>query len=183
MNIDPCKGSPYAQNSLAYNFLCAPPVNFSIGLPNFDLYALITYCYRMIYVVVPIDRLGCSSIMTRMEQHQRKPQEEYSRETVLILESLEHLSHQVYHIMSIISDFTTKLNVFFDRQDKAVSDLQGDVDNLTKQIAALQASAGTVTPEDQALLDGIQARASSVSDKLDALDALTPPVTPTSVSA
>lgn len=81
-------------------------------------------------------------------------------------------------IMSAISDFATKLTGFFDRQDKAVADLQGDVDNLTKQIAALQATSGAITPEDQALLDGIQTRASTISDKLDALDALTPPVAP-----
>lgn len=81
--------------------------------------------------------------------------------------------------MSAISDFASKVQAFFDRQDVAITDLQGDVKNLQDQIAALQASQGTITPEDQALLDGIQARASAVSDKLDALDALTPPVTPT----
>jgi len=81
-------------------------------------------------------------------------------------------------IMSAISDFTTKLGAFFDRQDVAVTDLQGDIKNLSDQIAALQNSTGQITPEDQALLDGIQARASAISDKLDALDALTPPVAP-----
>lgn len=82
------------------------------------------------------------------------------------------------NLMSAISDFAAKVTAFFDRQDKAVSDLQGDVDNLQKQIAALQTSQGSITPEDQALLDGIQARAQTVADKLDALDALTPPVVP-----
>jgi len=82
-------------------------------------------------------------------------------------------------IMSAISDFAAKLSAFQDRQDTAISDLQADVDNLTKQIAALQATQGAITPEDQALLDGIQARAAAVSDKLDALDALTPPPAPT----
>lgn len=80
--------------------------------------------------------------------------------------------------MTAIADFSAKMTAFFDRQDAAVADLQGDVDNLTAQIAALQASAGTVTPEDQAALDAIQARAQTVSDKLDALDALTPPKAP-----
>ncbi len=81
-------------------------------------------------------------------------------------------------IMSAISDFATKQNAFNDRIDTAIADLQGDVKSLNDQIAALQASSGTVTPEDQALLDGITARASAVADKLDALDALTPPVAP-----
>lgn len=84
-------------------------------------------------------------------------------------------------IMSAISDFSTKINAFFDRQDAAITDLQGDVKSLSDQIAALQSSAGAITPEDQALLDGIQSRASAVSDKLDALDALTPPVAPPTV--
>ena len=93
---------------------------------------------------------------------------------------LEHLINERFNtIMSAISDFAAKVNAFFDRQDAAITDLQGDVKNLQDQIAALQGSSGTITPEDQALLDGIQARASTVSDKLDALDALTPPVAPT----
>lgn len=80
--------------------------------------------------------------------------------------------------MTAVSDFSNAMSAFFTRQDAAMADLQGDFDNLNAQIAALQASQGTLTPEDQALLDGIQAKASSVSDKLDALDALTPPKAP-----
>src|SRR4029077_2266147 len=79
-------------------------------------------------------------------------------------------------IMSAISDFATKMDAFNTRIDAAIADLQGDVKNLEDQIAALQNSPGTITPEDQALLDGITTRASAVADKLDALDALTPPV-------
>lgn len=86
--------------------------------------------------------------------------------------------HKLETIMTAISDFAARVTAFMDRQDVAVADLQGDVKSLEDQIAALQASAGAITPEDQALLDGIQARASTVADKLDALDALTPPVVP-----
>jgi len=80
--------------------------------------------------------------------------------------------------MSAISDFATKQNAFNDRQDTAIAALQADVTNLNEQIAALQATAGTITAEDQALLDGIQARGSAISDKLEALDAQTPPKPP-----
>lgn len=80
--------------------------------------------------------------------------------------------------MSAISDFNDKLTEFFARQDTAITDLQGDVKNLEDQITALQNSAGQITPSDQALLDGIVQRVSVVSDKLDALDQLTPPVAP-----
>lgn len=100
-----------------------------------------------------------------------------------ILEEMRRLRHEIRElkdsIMSAISDFATAQSAFQDRMDAAVTGLQGDVKNLTDQIAALQASTGTITPADQALLDGIQARAKSVADKLDALDQLTPPVVPT----
>lgn len=81
--------------------------------------------------------------------------------------------------MSAISEFAVKMSAFSDRQDKAVSDLQGDVDFLTKKIEELQNSAGQITPEDQASLDAIQSRAETISTKLEALDNLTPPVPPT----
>ena len=77
-----------------------------------------------------------------------------------------------------LAAFSTAITAFFGRQDTAVTELQGDVKNLTDQIAALQSSPGTITPSDQALLDAIQARAQVVSDKLDALNAQTPPVVP-----
>jgi hypothetical protein len=81
-------------------------------------------------------------------------------------------------IMSAISDFATKQAAFNDRQDAAIAGLTSDIQNLEDQIAKLQSTQGAITPEDQALLDGIQARAATISDKLDALDALTPPVVP-----
>jgi len=116
-----------------------------------------------------------------MDSSKRHDKKHTSRETVLLLEAIEDLSRQLKKIMSVISDFAAKVNAFNDRIDTAVTDLQGDVDNLTKQIAALQASAGQITAEDQALLDGIQARVGTIADKLDALDALTPPAAPPAV--
>ena len=89
-----------------------------------------------------------------------------------------HINQKLEQIMSAISDFNDKLQGFFNRQDTAIADLQSDVKNLDDQIAQLKAQLGTVTPADQALLDGIVARVSAVSDKLDALDSLTPPVAP-----
>ncbi len=82
--------------------------------------------------------------------------------------------------MSAISDFKTKQDAFNDRMDKAIEGLQGDVKFLNDTIAALQASSGTVTPEDQVLLDQLTARGSAIADKLDALDAITPPAPPVS---
>lgn len=84
-------------------------------------------------------------------------------------------------IMSKISEFADRQNAFNDRIDAAVTDLQGDIKSLNDTIAALQASVGTVTPEDQALLDQIETRADGIATKLEALDALTPPVVPVTV--
>jgi hypothetical protein len=83
-------------------------------------------------------------------------------------------------IMSAISDFSVKLNAFNDQMDVAVSDLQGDIKSLNDTILKLQNSTGQVTPEDQASLDALQARGQDIADKLNALDALTPPVPPKS---
>lgn len=77
-------------------------------------------------------------------------------------------------IMSKISEFAVSQSVFQNRMDVAVTDLQGDVQLLTNEIAALQATSGSISTEDQTLLDNIQSRSSTIADKLDALDALTP---------
>lgn len=55
-----------------------------------------------------------------------------------------------------------------------------DVDFLKKEIERLQNTSGQITPEDQAILDGIQARANQLSEKVKALDAATeqPPTPP-----
>lgn len=97
-------------------------------------------------------------------------------EAVTTLE--KKLARKIQNIMSKIADFAAAMSAFNDRVDAAITDLQGDVKSLNDQITALQNSAGTVTAEDQALLDALQARASSIADKLDALDALTPPAAP-----
>ncbi len=81
--------------------------------------------------------------------------------------------------MSAVSDFAAKVTAFNDRQDAAVAGITADVTNLNEQIAKLQSTQGTITPEDQALLDGIQARGEAIATKLEALDAITPPVAPT----
>ncbi len=81
-------------------------------------------------------------------------------------------------IMSAISDFAAKQDAHNDAIDTAITGLQGDVQGLKDEIAKLQASSGTVTAEDQASLDRLETRAAAISDKLAALDALTPPVPP-----
>lgn len=80
--------------------------------------------------------------------------------------------------MSQISDFAAAQNAFQDRIDVAVAGITDDVAGLNETIAKLQASPGTITPEDQAMLNDLEARGAAVAAKLEALDALTPPVSP-----
>src|SRR5678816_2786713 len=79
------------------------------------------------------------------------------------------------HIMSAISAFVAKQNAFNTRMETALTGIGGDIKNLNDQIAALQGSPGEVTPEDQALLDSLQAAGEALAAKFEAVDALTPP--------
>lgn len=81
-------------------------------------------------------------------------------------------------VTEAIAAFAQAMATFNDAQDQAITGLQGDIDNLNKQIAILQNSPGQITPADQATLDAIQARGKVIADKLAALDALTPPEVP-----
>lgn len=110
--------------------------------------------------------------------------------TKLILHRINELEIKV---MSKIQDFATAQQAFNDQQSAAidsiassVTGLQGDIAALNQKITDLQNSPGAITPEDQALLDGLQAqggtistRIQSVASALSALDAQTPPTPPT----
>lgn len=82
-------------------------------------------------------------------------------------------------IMTKVSDFATKQSEFNDRMDKAIDGLVLDVKNLTEEILQLQNSAGNITAEDQALLDGIQTKAEALAKRLEDLDAQNPAPAPT----
>lgn len=80
--------------------------------------------------------------------------------------------------MSAVSQFAAAQNAFNVKMDASIAGLTGDIKKLNDEIAQLQNSPGNITPEDQALLDGLQERGQTISDKLAALDALTPPAVP-----
>lgn len=80
--------------------------------------------------------------------------------------------------MSAIGDFAAKLKAFQDKEDAAVADLIVRVKGLQDTLTAIQNSAGTISPEDQASLDAALAQAQSVSDKLAALDSTVAPTPP-----
>lgn len=95
-----------------------------------------------------------------------------------IMKLLSKFTNLGDRIMSAISDFAIVQNAFNDRMNVAISGLQGDVQNLKDLIKQLQDSAGKVTPQDQVLLDQMEASSKVISDKLEALDNLTPPNPP-----
>lgn len=80
--------------------------------------------------------------------------------------------------MSALTDGLNAIAAQQARQDAAITGISGDVSNLTAQIAALQASIGNgqLSAADQALLDSVTASAASMTARLEALDAQTPPV-------
>lgn len=90
--------------------------------------------------------------------------------TDLVLAKLEELHKQGERIMSAVSDFAGKVNTAFASIATAVDGIKADVDGLKAKIQELQDSAGTLSPEDQASLDAIQAQAESVASKLTDLD-------------
>jgi len=81
-------------------------------------------------------------------------------------------------IMTAISDFAASQAAFNTRMDTAISGLRDDIDALNAKIDELQNTSGGITPEDQMLLDDLQAQGDAMAVKLEALDNLTPPAVP-----
>ena|SRR5688572_196002 len=76
-------------------------------------------------------------------------------------------------IMSAISEYSSRVGTAFDSISTAVDGVVADVDFLKTKIQELQNTTGAITPEDQALLDAIEARASQIASKVQALDQAT----------
>lgn len=98
---------------------------------------------------------------------------------------LKRLEEMETNMASVIAEFAAKQGAFNTRQSqslesltKGLEDLTGDVQTLNDKITELQNSPGEITPEDQALLDAIEARGEAITAKLEALDTLTPPKPP-----
>ena len=75
--------------------------------------------------------------------------------------------------MSAISDYEAKVDAAFttigqtvDSIVTSVSGVAGDVERLKALIKQLQDSAGTITPEDQALLDKTEATANALANRM-----------------
>ena len=78
-----------------------------------------------------------------------------------------------------IQAYSDAVNAQFDIIEPAVDGIVDDVQFLKDTIAALQNSPGSITPDDQALLDKAQARVNLLSTKIVNLDnATSRPVPP-----
>lgn len=80
--------------------------------------------------------------------------------------------------MSALTDFVANQKTFNDRMDSAITGITEDVKFLNDKIEAIQTSTGTLSPEDQQSLNEMQARTEATVARLEALNALTPPVPP-----
>jgi hypothetical protein len=83
-------------------------------------------------------------------------------------------------IMSAISDFGDRVNAKFDEIGTKVDGVVADVAFLKEEIRKLQENPGPITPADQSILDGVEARLVGLTTRVAELDAATeqPPVPP-----
>lgn len=79
-----------------------------------------------------------------------------------------------------IKKFADEVNARFDEIGTAVDGVVDDVAYLKQKIDELQNNPGPISPEDQAILNDLQARVNVTADKLKALDSATerPPTPP-----
>ncbi len=80
--------------------------------------------------------------------------------------------------MSAISDYAAKQAEHNKVIEDGLDGIAGDIAGLNEAIAKLQASQGTLSAEDQALLDEADAKGKAIADRVSALDAQTPPAPP-----
>lgn len=86
---------------------------------------------------------------------------------------LKAIKEMEVKVMSQISDYSDRVNAKLDSLATSVDGVVADVASLKKKIDDLQNSPGTITPEDQKLLDDIQSRVTSLADKVKTLDEAT----------
>lgn len=80
--------------------------------------------------------------------------------------------------MTLLAEQAGRIKGYLDRQNTAIAAVHADVLKLKDDIAKLQNNPGPISPEDQQLLDGIEAQTKALAEKTEALDAETPPEVP-----
>lgn len=101
-----------------------------------------------------------------------------------------HESHRTLHhkldtiianqekIMTAIADFAAKQQAFNDEIAADLTSISTQITALNATIATLQNSSGTISPEDQATLDDLQAKGTALAAQADATAGKTPPALP-----
>ena len=80
--------------------------------------------------------------------------------------------------MSAISEFAAKQSQFNARLSAAIDGVAADVGALNAKIEELQNTPGTISEEDQTLLDELQVQGEALAFNLERVDSLTPPKPP-----
>ena len=108
-----------------------------------------------------------------MSQHH----EEAPHWVVGIIERLDRIHLQGKHLMSKVTDFAAAVQTAFDHVSTDLDTIKAGIANLDALIVAFQNSPGTLSVEDQAALDKIQAASAALVAKVDTID-VTPPTPP-----
>jgi hypothetical protein len=77
-------------------------------------------------------------------------------------------------IVSAISESAARTTAFLNAISTGIDGLTADIEALKALIEQLQNSPGGITPEDQGILDQMEALAGTLADRIAALDAETP---------
>lgn len=107
----------------------------------------------------------------------------YSAGERRLMKFYESLATNQEKIMTAISDFAAKQDAHNAKVSAALDDIKTEIGTLNTEISTLQNSPGTITPEDQATLDRLDASGTSLEAKVAALDTLTPPAPPSDTTA
>jgi methyl-accepting chemotaxis protein len=90
-----------------------------------------------------------------------------------IEDKIDNLFRSIGDVMEAIQSFSARVKASFTAIGTSVDGIVSDVTELKRKIEELQASPGTLTPEDQAALDEIESMVGATASKLADLDAAT----------
>lgn len=125
-----------------------------------------------VWISVVIDAVAQLKAEIVLSREQRTIEFEWfkSHTKLATKHDLEQLGNRM---AEAIQQFANRVEAKFDEIGASVDGIVADVQFLKDKITELQNSAGTVTPEDQARLDAIEARIGTLAGKTAELDAST----------
>jgi len=80
--------------------------------------------------------------------------------------------------MSALSEYAERVTAHLNTIGSGITGVAGDIAALKALIEEIQNTPGSITPEDQAILDQMEALTVTLADQLTALDAENPPPAP-----